>query len=163
MLVFKKIPEELDAFDAELVVAVVGSDERPLKSTNAWIDWRLYGSISELISRKLFRAELGEKCMLPTYGRFKFDRLVLVGADEIFNVHSLPSDEDGSLRWRKIAQLLEQTIQSLRVEKVGLSLPRYEVAEHEKALLKILQNSALPKSTSLFLSRASSYMTPLGL
>jgi hypothetical protein len=155
MLVFKKIPEELDQFEADLVVAVVGSDEKPLRSTNAWLDWRLYGTLTELMSRGLFKGELGEKCLLPTYGRFKFDRLVLLGADEIFHVHSLPSDEEGSRRWTKIAHILESTVGSLNVSRVGVSLPRYEVAEHERALMRILQSTQLPKSTSLFLSRAS--------
>ncbi len=163
MLVFKKIPEELDAFEADLVVAVVGSDEKPLRSTNAWLDWRLFGSLTELMARGLFRGELGEKCLLPTYGRFRFDRLILLGADEIFHVHSLPSDEEGEKRWRQVAQNIESTLHALNVSKVGLSLPRYEVAEHERALMRILQTVNLPKNTSLFLSRASSHMSSLGL
>jgi len=163
MLVFKKIPEELDTFEADIVVSVVGSDEKPLRSTNAWLDWRLFGTVTELMARRPFKGELGEKCLLPTYGRFRFDRLILLGADEIFHVHSLPSDEEGERRWKKIAQILEVTISSLNVSKVGLSLPRYEVAEHERALMRILQNTNLPKNTSLFLSRASSVVTPLGL
>jgi hypothetical protein len=161
MLVFKKIPDELDQFEADLVVAVVGSDEKPLRSTNAWLDWRLYGSLTDLMAKGLFKGELGEKCLLPTYGRFKFDRLILLGADEIFDVHSLPSDEEGSRRWMKIAQILEATVGALNVGRVGLSLPRYEVAEHERALMRILQSTQWPKNTSLFLSRATSPMTPV--
>lgn len=163
MLIFKKIPDELDAFEADILISVVGSDEKPLRSTNAWIDWRLFGSLTELMARGLFKGELGEKCLLPTYGRFRFDRLVMIGADEIFNVHALPSDEEGAQRWRKIAQVLEQTVESLKVDKIGISLPRYEVGEHERALLKILQSARLPSNTSVFLSRASTHITPLGL
>lgn len=163
MLIFKKIPDELDALKADLLIAVVGSDERPLRSTNAWLDWRLFGSMTELIARNLFRAEMGEKCLIPTYGRFQFDRVVMLGADELFTVHALPSEEEGVQRWKKIAKLLEHTVSALKVQRVGISLPRYEVAEHERALLRVLQSAQLPQTTSLFLSRASSHVTPLGL
>ena|GEM_PF-4839639 len=160
---FKKIPEELDAFEGDVVISVVGKDERPLRSTNAWLDWRLYGTMSELIVREVFKGELGEKCMLPTYGRFQFDRLIMLGGDTLFDEEGVPNTNEGSERWREVMQCLEQTLNSLKVTRVGLSLPRYEAAEQERLLLKILKEAQLPDRTSLFLSRASSYATPLGM
>ncbi|PIR22296.1 MAG: hypothetical protein COV44_08760 [Deltaproteobacteria bacterium CG11_big_fil_rev_8_21_14_0_20_45_16] len=163
MLVFKKIPEELDAFEAEIVIAVVGRDEKPLRSTNAWLDWRLYGTLTEVIVRGVFHAELGEKCMIPTYGRFGFDRIIMLGADNLFDEEGVPNTEEGRERWQKVLRSLDETIRSLKVSKVGLSLPRYEAAEQERLLLKIVREAQLPEKTSLFLSRASSFATPLGV
>lgn len=163
MFVFKKIPEELDAFEGDLLISVIGKDERPLLSTNAWLDWRLYGSLTELITRGVFKAELGEKCLIPTYGRFSFDRLILIGGDNLFHEEGVPNTEEGRDRWRKILEALESTIRSLKVQRLGLSLPRYEAAEQERLLLNLLRETQLPEKTSLFLSRASGYATPLGI
>ena len=163
VLVFKMLPDELDAFQGDLVVAVVGEDERPLKAVNAWLDWRLYGSLSESIKRKYFSGALGEKCLIPTYGKFEFDRLVLVGGGRIYETEAVPSEEAGHVRWNHVSNLIADTVQSLKVKRVGLALPRFEVSDHERALIRILQTSRLPQDTALFLSRASSSITPLGL
>jgi len=163
VLVFKKIPEELDAFEGEVILAVVGKDEKPLRSTNAWLDWRLYGVLTELMVRGVFQGEMGEKCLVPTYGRFGFDRLILLGGDTLFDEEGVPNTEEGARRWKTLLGHLEVTLRSLKVSKVGLSLPRYEAAEQERLLLKLVREAELPKQTSLFLSRAGSYATPLGV
>lgn len=156
MFVLKQIPTDLDAFDGDMVLAVVGEDERPLRAANAWLDWRLYGTISDLLIQGRFSGKLGEKCLLPTYGKFKFDRVVLIGGGNLFDDTVYPSIESGLVRWNEIADLIEHTASSLKVEKIGLSLPRFELADHERALLKTLQSSRLPGTTSLFVSRGHS-------
>ncbi len=155
MFVFKQIPQDLDSFEGDLIIAIVGEDERPLKAANSWLDWRLYGLITELIVQGRFSGKLGEKCLMPTYGKFKFDRLVLVGGGILFEDVVYPSESGGIQRWNEIADWIEKTIQPLRVDRVGLSLPRFDLIDHERALLKTLQASRLPSNTSLFLSRMS--------
>ncbi len=162
MFVFKQIPQDLDTFDGDMVLAVVGEDERPLRAANAWLDWRLYGTISQLMVKGHFSGRLGEKCLLPTYGKFKFDRMILVGGGNLFDDSVYPTAESGLTRWNEIADLVDRTIQSLKIEKIGLSLPRFDLADHERALLKTLQSSRLPGTTSLFVSRTSSFASPVG-
>lgn len=162
MKVFKKIPLELDQFDGQVVVAVVGQDERPLRATNAWIDWRLFGSISELLVRDLFKGELGEKCLVPTYGKFSFDRLILLGGGNLFDDSVYPASEQGRERWMKIGALIDDTIRHLKVERVGLSLPRFDLVDQERALLANLEASPLRADTALFVSRASQNFSPSG-
>lgn len=157
MQIFKKIPEELDSFQGDVILAVVGEDERPLRAANAWIDWRLYGTISDLISRNIFSGKFGEKCLMPTYGKFHFQKLILLGAGPLFEIPMVPSDEQGQRHWQQLAELIDQTVRSLRVETIGLSLPRYDIADHERALLKTLQASSLPTTTHLFMARAPAY------
>lgn len=162
MKVFKKIPQELDAFKGELVVAVIGEDERPLKSTNAWIDWRLFGSVSELIVRQMFKGELGEKCLIPTYGKFSFDRLVLLGGGNLFDDTVYPASEGGRDRWLKIGALIDETVRHLKVDKLGLSLPRFELVDQERALFQSLEASPLRADASLFVARAAQNFSPSG-
>ena len=157
MEVFKKIPEDLDSFSGDLVVAVVGEDERPLQAANAWLDWRVYGGLTELITRGLFTGKLGEKCLVPTYTKFKFDRLVLIGGGPLFEEAVYPTDEAGQARWVSIADSIYQTIRTLNVKKLGLSLPRFDLVDQEKALVKAFQMSRLPNDTTLFMARAAHY------
>ncbi|TVQ78503.1 MAG: hypothetical protein EA369_06650 [Bradymonadales bacterium] len=154
-MVFKKIPDDLDAFEGELVIAVVGSDEKPLRATNAWLDWRLYGSLNTLVAKNYFNAALGEKFMLPTYGRFQFDRLVLLGGGPVYQSDAWPDTQAGRDLWRKLISMIEEALSSLKVSRVGLSLPRYELADQETALLKLIERAQLPNEISLFLSRAA--------
>lgn len=156
MVVFKQIPAELDAFTGDIVLCVVGEDEKPLRASNAWIDWRLFGTLSELLVRGLFQGKLGEKCLLPTYGKFKFDRLILVGGGNLFDDTAYPVSEGGTQRWAEIGEILAKTAGSLKVQTIGLSLPRYDLVDQEQALVKALQASHLPSMTSLFISRAAS-------
>jgi hypothetical protein len=157
MFIFKQIPQDLDAFNGQVVLAVVGEDERPLRAANAWLDWRLYGQISQLLLHGVFSAKKGEKCLIPTYGKFKFDRLILIGGGNLFDESVFPTLDSGSARWLEIADVIDRTIQPLRVDKIGLSLPRFDVADHERALLKTLQATRLPGNTSLFMARALSH------
>lgn len=158
--VFRKIPEELDAFDGDVVVSIVGQDEMPLRSSNAWLDWRVYGSMVALISKGVFKAELGERCMLPTYGRLKFDRIIMLGGGNLFDITGVPQTEEGKENWRNIFGHLEELLLSLKAQRVGLSLPRYEQSEQEKQLMALLKERQLPKSTSLFVSRMSDAHLP---
>jgi len=163
MMVFKKIPDDLDQFNGDIVVAVVGSDEKPLKATNAWLDWRLFGTLNELMARGYFNAGLGEKCMIPTYGRFEFDRLVLLGAGPLFDQAAWPETESGRDVWKQVIQHIEATLASLKVNRVGLSLPRYELADQERALLQHFERAHLPTDLSLFLSRLDSNPRPMAV
>ena len=73
-----------------------------------------------------------------------------------------PSEESGKERWMTIGNNISETIQSLKVETIGLSLPRFELADHERALLRTLKATRLPSTTSLFISRVSENLSSLG-
>jgi len=162
MQVFKRIPEDIDSYQGDLMIAVIGSDERPLKSTNAWLDWRLFGTLSALISKNLFKGELGEKCLIPTYGKLPFERLILLGGGSLFEEALYPTSIQGEEHWRKIAQAIDETARSLKIEKYGLSLPRYDLIDLETAALKTL-SASVSSQASCFMSRAPSYVAALNL
>jgi hypothetical protein len=162
MQVFKRIPEDLDSFQGDLMIAVVGSDERPLRSANAWLDWRLFGTMSSLISKGLFKGNLGEKCLIPTYGKFNFDRLVLLGGGALFEEALYPTSLQGEEHWKAIGRAIDETARSLKVEAFGLSLPRYDLIDLENASLKALSSSVTGQA-SFFMSRAPNYVATLNL
>ncbi len=162
MKVLKKIPTELDQFEGDLVVAIIGEDERPLKSTNAWLDWRLYGTLTELILRGQFTGQMGEKCLLPTYGKFNFDRILMMGGGSLLNDAVYPTSEQGRETWIKIGNLVDETLRSLKVDKIGLSLPRFELIDQERALFQHLEASSLRADASLFVARAAQNFSPAG-
>ena len=162
MQVFKRIPEDIDAYQGDLMIAVIGSDEKPLRSTNAWLDWRLFGTLSSLISRNLFHGHLGEKCLIPTYGKFDFDRLILLGGGPLFEESLYPTSLQGEEHWRKIGIAIDETARSLKVDRFGLSLPRYDLIDLENAAVKNLSSSVTGQA-SFFMSRAPSYVASLNL
>jgi len=161
--VLKKIPEDLDQFEGQIVISIVGSDEKPLRSTNAWLDWRLYGTLTELMVRNLFKGEIGEKCLVPTYGKFNFDRLVMIGGGNLFDDSVYPTSEAGRERWLKIGSSIVETLNALKVDKFGLSLPRFELVDQERALLSHLEASELKSDATLFLARAAQNFSPAGV
>ena len=88
---------------------------------------------------------------------------MLLGGGKLLDDSVYPASSTGESRWREISTLINETADSLKVGRIGLSLPRFELADQERALLKSLQASHLPVNTSLFMSRATPYVTPLGL
>lgn len=147
VIILKDIPKDLDVFDGEILISLVAEDEKPLLGVNAWIDWRLYGTITQLMFSGYFKAQLGEKCLLPTYGKFKFDRIVMIGMGPC---------KDREIGWGSIFQIVRETTESLKVDNMGLCLPRFSMSEYERQTLKTIQESHLPFQTSIFVSRSSS-------
>ncbi len=147
MHILKDIPQDLDQFDGDILVTVVAVDERPLKGCNSWIDWRLYGTLSSLIAKSYFTGALGEKLLIPTYGKFRFDRLILVGGGYLNNIEANTGD------WEATLKIVRSTVEALKAQRIGLALPRMPVFERESSLLRQINESHLPLQTSVFLPR----------
>lgn len=147
-MLLKKIPEDLDAFEGDLVVSLVGEEERPLRGVNAWLDWRLCGLLNELLLKGYFKGEWCEKCLVPTRGKFKFDRILLIGGGKTFET---PATELGKNQWNELSLFIQQTAQRLKVKHVGLSLPR-QMPQDEKALFHFFEKNF--SSADLFIPRS---------
>lgn len=57
----------------------VFADERPLRDSAGWIDWRLNGSLSRLLAAGRFTGAFCENLLTTTQGRLPFRRLFLFG------------------------------------------------------------------------------------
>lgn len=57
----------------------VGEDERPLRGTAGFVDWRLCGALSRVLVDKFFTGTPGEQLLFPTEGRLPMGRIFVVG------------------------------------------------------------------------------------
>ena len=69
---FERVPADL---------AVVGffSDERPLRGAAGRADWRLCGTISELLVSGRMRGKKGEAALVPAFGRLAVESVLVLG------------------------------------------------------------------------------------
>ena len=61
--------DSVDAQECDIVVTGFFLDEKPLRGSSGWIDWRLNGRLSRLIQAKRFTGEWKETVLIPSEGR----------------------------------------------------------------------------------------------
>jgi hypothetical protein len=101
--------------DIDALCLFVAEDERPLKGTAGYVDWRLCGALSRVVRDGFFSGASGERLLLPSGGR--------IGMSRIFAVGLGPS---GELKSDFVSQLLGETARLLslaKVEAVALEVP----------------------------------------
>lgn len=72
----------LPRVEADLAAAGFFADDRPLRGIAGMADWRLCGLISELLEQGRLRGELGEAILIPSGGRLRAPRVLLLGLGE---------------------------------------------------------------------------------
>ena len=100
---------------AELAVAGLFRDRRPLRGGAGLADWRLCGWVSGLVGAARLRGEWGEAALLLTHGRLLAPRLLLLG----LGVH----DRFGIDAHRDAARLAVERAAELGIGIVALDLP----------------------------------------
>jgi hypothetical protein len=68
-----------ERLDADVAVAGVCTDDRPLRGGAARADWRLCGLISRLLQEERLSGEAGEALLVPSDGRLRAPRVLIVG------------------------------------------------------------------------------------
>ena len=68
-----------ERIEADLAVAGVFLDERPLRGAAGRADWRLCGMVSELVESGRLRGRMGEAALVPSMGRMGARRVLLLG------------------------------------------------------------------------------------
>lgn len=71
--------EEAERVPADLLVAPCFESERPLVGAAGRVDWRLCGYLSSLLEREIIAGRSGEVVLLPSAGRLRAPRTLLVG------------------------------------------------------------------------------------
>ncbi len=113
----------VDALDCDLLVTGMFQDERPIKGTSGWIDWRLNGRLSRLVMDKRLTGDWKETTLIPSSGRITPRMILLLGLGR--------TKEYSTIRLRELFAHVLETIKNLRTSSICLSLPfggeRYRV------------------------------------
>jgi hypothetical protein len=72
-------PGDVTEAPADTIIALVPTDERPLRGDAGRVDWRLCGRISEQLTSGLMAGKPGEALLLPAGAPLHAPRLLLVG------------------------------------------------------------------------------------
>ncbi len=111
-------PDEVDLLESEVLVCGFFEDERPLRGSCGWVDWRLNGRISHFIEEKKLIGKWEEVILIPTQGRLQSPFLLLFGLGKV--------REYSYLRVREMVPFLLRPVKRLSVSKVSFSLPYHE-------------------------------------
>ena len=110
--------EGVDAQECDVLVTGFFSDERPLKGTTGWVDWRLNGMLSHFLIEERLMGDWRETTLIPSQGRMAPRMILLVGLG--------PKKEYSYLRLREISPFLLETLRKLNTSNICLSLPYEE-------------------------------------
>lgn len=107
--------EPVDFLDSELLITGFFQDEKPLRGTAGWIDWRLYGRLSRFLIEKRLTGGWEERILIPSEGRVGARLILLIG---------LGSLKDYSYLFvREIVSHLLDLIHPLKAHSLTFSLP----------------------------------------
>jgi hypothetical protein len=110
--------ERVDTQECDVLVAGFFQDERPLKGSSGWIDWRLNGMLSHFLIENRLTGDWKETTLIPSQGRIAPKLILLLGLGEV--------KEYSYLRLRELCPYLIETLKKLNVFNICLSLPYEE-------------------------------------
>jgi hypothetical protein len=107
--------ERVDAQECDVLVAGFFRDERPLKGSSGWIDWRFNGMLSQLLIENKLTGDWKEPILIPSKERILPGMILLLGLGEVKRY--------SCLRLRELIPYLLDTLMKLGWENVCLSFP----------------------------------------
>ncbi len=107
--------ERVDAQECDVLVAGFFRDERPLKGSSGWIDWRFNGLLSHLLMENKLTGDWKEATLIPSQERILPRMILLLGLGEV--------KKYSDLRVRKLSPYLLDTLRKLGWVDVCLSFP----------------------------------------
>jgi hypothetical protein len=110
--------EKVDVQECDVLVTGFFVDERPLKGSSGWIDWRLNGMVSRFLIEKKLTGDWKEMTLVLSQGRIIPRMILLLGLGE--------TKEYSYLRLRELAPHLLAALKKLDILNVCLSLPYEE-------------------------------------
>ncbi len=111
-------PEEVDFQECDVLVSGLFHDEKPLRGSCGWIDWRLNGRISHFLEEKRLTGDWGEITLIPSQGRLIPPFILLFGLGSV--------KEYSYLRVREIISHLLNPLKKLHTSQICFSLPHHE-------------------------------------
>lgn len=107
--------DQVDLQVCDVLVLGFFKDQRPLKGSAGWIDWRLNGRLSRFLMNQHLIGEWNEMTLIPSQGRIQPKMILLLGLGSL--------KEYDSLRIREIPSYFLKTLKKLDVFNICLSLP----------------------------------------
>ncbi len=107
--------EEPDVQKCDVLVIGFFQDERPLKGSSGWIDWRLNGMLSRFLVENRLTGNWQEKFLIPSQGRVMARMILLLGLGKV--------TEYAYHRLRELSPYLLEILKKLNTSNICLSLP----------------------------------------
>jgi hypothetical protein len=107
--------ERFDVQECDVLVTGFFKDERPLKGSSGWVDWRLNGMLSRFLMDKKLTGDWDEMTLIPSQKRIMPRMILLHGLGEV--------KEYSYLRLRELPPHLLATLKKLDALNICLSLP----------------------------------------
>ena len=74
---------QADVQECEILVLGFFEDERPLRGSSGWVDWRLNGVLSRYVIDKRLSGTWKETTLIPSQGRILPPLILLVGLGKV--------------------------------------------------------------------------------
>ncbi len=110
--------EKTGTQECDVLVTGFFEDERPLRGSSGWIDWRLNGTLSRFLIEKRLTGNWQETTLIPSQGRVSPRMILLLGLGKV--------REYSYLRLRELSAFLLDTLKKLNTLSVCLSFPYEE-------------------------------------
>jgi hypothetical protein len=110
--------EKVDVQVCDVLVTGFFEDERPLKGSSGWVDWRLNGLLSHFLIDKRLTGDWKEVTLIPSHERVTPRIILLLGLGKV--------KEYSYLRLREICPFLLETLKRLKASNVCFSFPYEE-------------------------------------
>jgi len=110
--------EKIDVQECDIIVTGFFQDERPLKGSGGWVDWRLNGMLSRFLIEKRLTGDWKEATLIPSQGRVMSRIILLIGLGQV--------KEYSYLRLRELSPFLLETLKKLNTSNICLSFPYEE-------------------------------------
>jgi hypothetical protein len=110
--------EGIDLQECDILVTGFFQDERPLKGSSGWVDWRLNGMVSRFLIEKRLTGDWKETILIPSQGRITPRMILLLGLGKV--------KEYSYLHLRELSPFILETLKKLNTSNACLSLPYEE-------------------------------------
>ena len=104
--------EGIDVQECDVLVTGFFQDERPLKGSSGWMDWRLNGMLSRFLIEKRLTGDWQETTLIPSNGRVMPRMILLLGLGKV--------KEYSYLRVRELSPYLLKTLKKLNTFMISL-------------------------------------------
>jgi len=110
--------EGIDVQECDILVSGFFQDERPLKGSSGWVDWRLNGMLSRFLIEKRLTGDWKETTLIPSQRRIIPRMILLFGLGRV--------REYSYLRLRESSSYLIAILKKLNFSNICLSFPYEE-------------------------------------